>query len=113
MSADVEVVRLHLAALGRFDWAALQSSISEDAVLRLVGLEGWDWAVGNLYRQVTQAWDYMPADVRLSDEGNGVVRAEIRLSNGGAVKDIEGEYRVFRDRIEAIVLTDGRSATAS
>lgn len=106
MSAPVEVVRDHIAALARYDWAAMESTVSNNVQLELVGVENWEWSLSTLYRHVSQAWDYMPEDVELSDQGDGIVHAVIRLaSGGGSVKQIEGRYRISGGRIDSIILT--------
>ncbi len=84
----------------------LASSVSEDVKLLLVGTVDWEWTLPNLYRQITQAWDFWPEDIQLHDQGSGTVRTTIRLTNGGATKEIEGVYHVSGDRIDAITLTD-------
>ena len=107
MRVPVEVVREHLAALTHYDWTVLENTVSEGVRLQLVGTEGWNWALSTLYRHVSQAWDFASEEVRLSDQGDGTVRAQIRLTNGGGlVKQIEGEYHVRGDRIDSIRLTD-------
>ena len=114
MSVAVEVVRDHFAALARYDRAALESTASDKVQVRLVGVEDWKWTLSTLYRHVSQAWNYMPEDVQLSDWGDGTVHAIIRLANGGGfVKQIEGWYCISGGRIDSIILTDKPPRTAS
>ncbi len=102
MSAPVEFVRRHFTALARYDWVALQNSVSADVRLTLDGVQGWDWELTTLYRHVTQAWDYTVGDLHLSDEGEGIVRVLIHLVNGDRAKDVTGDYHVTSDWIDAI-----------
>lgn len=76
--------------------------------MKLVGVDDddWEWTLSTLYRHVSQAWDYVPEDVQLSDGDDGAVRARIRFTNGGAVKVVEGRYRISGDCIDSIILTD-------
>lgn len=63
MSAPAEIVQGHIAALARYDWAALESTVSDKVQVGLVGVEDWEWTLSTLYRHVSQAWDYIPEDV--------------------------------------------------
>ena len=69
-------------------------------------MTSWKWELAGLYRSMTQAWDFTIGDIELIDEGEGAVRARIRLVNGDWVKDVEGEYQVVMGRIAAISLTE-------
>ena len=114
VSTPSEVVREHLAALGRYDWTALERSVSESVRLQLLSVDSeWRWTLTGIYRFVAQAWDYQLDDVRLAEEGDGIVRAAIKLTNGGVPKEVRGEYCVVRGRIDAITLDDGRPRTGS
>jgi len=106
--APFEIVRDHIAALARSDWTALESTVSHPVQMKLVGVDDddWEWTLSTLYRHVSQAWDYVPEDVQLSDGDDGAVRARIRFTNGGAVKVVEGRYRISGDCIDSIILTD-------
>ena len=110
--SPVEVVRQHLAALTSHDWPALHGSVSADVDLRLVGVASWKWELAGLYRSITQAWDFTIGDIQLIDEGEGAVRARIRLVNGDWVKDVEGEYQVAMGRIASIRLTEAAPTKA-
>lgn len=103
MSTAVDIVARHIEALSRFDWATLNSSMSEDPKLLLVGTMNWEWTVPTLYRMVTRAWEFMPRDIQLQDQGGGTVRAALRLEDG---RSIEGTYRISGNRIDEITLSD-------
>lgn len=105
MSVAVEIVSRHLTALAACDWPTFEDSISADVHLQLIGVTDFEWMPTTIYRHVTQAWDLEVSSVQLTDEGEGVVRAEICLANSQLTKDIEGEYRVTMGRIDAITLT--------
>jgi len=62
-----------------------------------------------MYRNISQAWDFLPGTVDLSGRGNGLVEAEMYLTNGpngGWAKKVRGEYRVVGERIDRLVLCD-------
>jgi hypothetical protein len=109
VSAAVELVARHLAAVWKSDWTLLRQSMSSEPELR-VSHGDWshnEWEIGGLYRHISQAWDFRPGEVNISDEGDGIVRAKMHLTNGGEwTKDVEGEYRVRGDRIDRIRLVD-------
>ena len=106
MTDHEKVVRGHIAALGRFDWKALDDTVAGAVQLRLAGVDGWEWSLSTLYRHISQGWDIMPEGVQLYDAGDGTVHAHIRFANGGMEKRILGDYQVTGDRIGAITLTD-------
>ncbi len=113
MTAAAEIVREHIAAFTRFDWATLEGTVSESVRLQLVGIVDWEWKLPTLYRHVSQAWDFTPEDVHLHDAGDGAVRVQLRLTNGaGLAKEIMGEYHVTGERIDAITLTDQQPVRA-
>ena len=111
MSIAVALVARHLAAGWKSDWDDLHRTLSPAAKLRI---SHGDWThaelgIGNFYRHISQAWDFAPGDVKLSDSGDGIVQAKLRLTNGGDwVKEVEGEYRVSGDRIDSIHLIDNQ-----
>jgi hypothetical protein len=112
VSAAVELVRRHFSALADYDWPTLESSVSSDAHMRLVGVSNFKWTPTTIYRHVTQAWDLSVREVHFTDQGGGIVRAKIHLANDLQAKEIEGEYLVAMGRIDAIILTDAVSAKA-
>lgn len=112
VSASVEVVRRHFSALADYDWRTLESSVSGDAHIRLVGVSNFKWTPTTIYRHVTQAWDLPVRDVHFADQGGGIVQAKIHLANGLQAKEIEGEYLVVMGRIDAIILADAVPAKA-
>jgi hypothetical protein len=104
-----DVVRAHLEAAWNFDWDALRNSLSDCAQLVLRDAPEFDWDISGLYRHITQAWDFLPGHVDLSDRGDGLVDAEMYLTNGPQgrwAKKVSGEYRVSGQRIDRIVLSD-------
>jgi ketosteroid isomerase-like protein len=106
MTPPVEIVRRHLLALSQSDIQALSTTVTASVQLRLEGVEDWDWTLTSLYRAVTQAWNFIPGDIRLDDLGSGHLAATLHLTNGDATKIVEGDYRVSGDRIDAITLRD-------
>lgn len=107
MSAALEIVRGHLEALARHDWTSLGGSVSETVSLGVQGVDSeWRWTLNGIYRFVTQAFDYWPDDVQLVDQGDGLVRAVLKLTNGLASKEVRGEYVVIDGAINVITLTN-------
>lgn len=101
-----DIIGEHVAAVSKYDWRAVERTVSENAQLRLAGVDSSVWTISNLYRYVTQAWDFTIDNVQISDGPDGLVRAQIRLTNGEWVKQIQGEYCVRENRIASITLTD-------
>jgi hypothetical protein len=106
---DVSLVGRHLRAAWEYDWTALDQTLSGNAELR-ISHGDWtnaDWGIGNFYRYLSQAWDFTLGDVQLSDLGDGIVKAKLCLTNGGAwAKKVEGEYHVSGNRIDSIRFVD-------
>ena len=115
MRTAVEFVRHHLDTLWARDWAELERSIADDAELTVTHGD-WaysDWTVSSLYRHITQAWDFAPGEVRLSEGGDGVVAATMLLKNAGYNKTVQGKYRVKGDRICSVWLVDSVAGRTS
>lgn len=108
MSIAVDLVAQHIEALSNFDWATLDSSMSNDPKLVLIGTTNWEWTVPTLYRMVTKAWEFMPRNIELQDEGDGTVRALLTLQDG---RSIEGVYLISGNRIDQITLADPQTST--
>ena len=109
MSTNVELVRRHLDAVWASDWASLRQSLADDAQLRVSSGDTVhsEWDIGGLYRFISQAWDFRPGEVQLSAHNNGIIRAELYLTNGGSwAKKVEGDYRFVGDRIASIHFVD-------
>ncbi|MBO9501036.1 hypothetical protein [Brevundimonas sp. A19_0] len=113
MSNPAEVVREHLAAVADYDWDGAKRTMSANADLTLDGVTDWEWTIFNLYRQVTQAWDFTVSAVRLSGGDDGVVTGMIRLVNHGWIKDVRCRYQVTQDRIISITLFSSAPAKVS
>ena len=110
------VVSAHLDAAWSFDWDKLRQSLSEDAqlIIRSGDRIHSESEIGGLYRHITQAWDFMPGTVWLNDKGEGIVQAEMSLTNGcGWAKKVAGVYRVSGNLIDLVDLTDGLAAEGS
>jgi hypothetical protein len=98
MSACVDLVAGQLSAVWTSDWAALRQTLCSDPELQ-ISHGDWsqsEWEIGNFYRYISQAWDFMPGAVELSDEGDGIVQAKMRLTNGG------GWQRTLRANIASV-----------
>ena len=111
LSVAVDLVSRHLSAVWSYDWVEVRSSLASDAKLQ-ISHDDWknsEWDVVDFYRYISQAWDFAPGSVELSDRGEGIVQAHMQLTNGDWAKDVEGEYRVSDDHINAIHLVDSRA----
>ncbi len=110
MSAAVDLVARHLAALWRYDWAELGRSLSPEAKLQISSGD-WthsDWEIGGFYRHISRAWDFSPRDTQLFESEGGIVQAKISLTNGADwAKDIAAEYSVNASHIESIQVIEG------
>jgi len=110
----VEAVQRHLEAVRSFEWDALEASMTKDAVLiwQSASAEHPQASAPQLYRAISQAWDFMPKGFELHDRGGGLVDAKLHLTNGtggGWSKEVRGRYRVLDERICEIVLCDAFS----
>ena len=113
---SVEIVRAHLNAAWRSDWETLRQSLSERPQLT-IRHDDWshsEWEIGGLYRHISQAWDFMPGTVQLSEKANGVVEADMCLTNGGGwAKKVTGWYHVDGGRIDVVDLIDSNAVEGS
>lgn len=108
MPDAVELVRKHIEAVASFSWDALDASMATDAILTFEGVADWKWEVGNLYRNITQAWDFAISEAVLRDAGNGGVTGMIVLSNATWRKEVACEYRVASDLISSIAFSESK-----
>lgn len=109
MNTDIDLVARHLAAVWESNWTELTRTVTRDAELQM-SRGDWtcdEWDISGFYRYISQAWDFFPGEVQLSDKGDRIVHAKMRLTNGGSwSKEVEGEYRVNGDRIDRIQFVD-------
>jgi hypothetical protein len=106
---SVDVVQAHLAAAWSSDWDTLRRSLADKPQLLIRSGERThsELEIGGLYRFISQAWDFQPGTVQLSDKGDGVVEAQMCLTNGGGwVKKVAGRYHVVGNLIDVVDLTD-------
>lgn len=80
--------------------------MTADAELSMEGVLDWHWDVGNLYRFISQAWDFSISQADLLDAGRGAVTGTISLLNGTWRKEVTCEYRVASDLISLIAFSD-------
>lgn len=76
-----------------------------DANLALKGVADLKWEVGNLYRNISQAWDFTIAEANLVDVGGGIVTGMIVLLNDEWRKEVNCEYRVTSGLISSIAFS--------
>lgn len=76
-----------------------------DANLALKGVADWKWEVGNLYKNISQAWDFTIAEANLVDAGGGIVTGMIVLFNDEWRKEVNCEYRVTLGLISSIAFS--------
>ena len=76
-----------------------------DANLTLKGVADWKWEVVNLYRNISQAWDFTISEANFVDAGSGIVTGMIVLLNAEWRKEINCEYRVTSGLISSIAFS--------
>lgn len=76
-----------------------------DANLTLRGVADWKWEVGNLYRHISQAWDFTISEADLVDAKDGIVTGTIVLLNAEWRKEVNCEYRVTSGLISSIAFS--------
>lgn len=108
MPDPVEVVRKHIEAVASFDWDAVKASVMDDANLTLEGVVDWKWEVGNLYRNISQAWDFTITEADLADAGGGIVTGMIVLLNAERRKVVACEYRVTLGLVSSIAFAESK-----
>jgi hypothetical protein len=106
MPDPVELVLKHLDAVAGFDWRAVEASMMAGADLSLEGVVDWKWDVDNLYRFISQAWDFSIFRADLVGAEGGAVTGTIVLLSGAWRKEVTCEYRVVTDLISSIAFSD-------
>lgn len=76
-----------------------------DATLALKGVADWKWEVGNLYRNISQAWDFTVAEGNLVNAGSRIVTGMIVVLNDKWRKEVICEYRVTSGLISSIAFS--------
>jgi hypothetical protein len=106
---SIEIVRAHLDAAWNSDWDTLRRSVADNPRLIVRGgtSSHFEWDIAGLYRHISQAWDFVPGTVQLSEKPDGVVEAKFCLTNGGGwAKQVAGIYHVHEGRIYLVDVTD-------
>ncbi|WP_370176386.1 hypothetical protein [Sphingobium abikonense] len=103
-----KVVKSHLTSFRSLDISVAEGMVSTESCWVTPSGSHKLGNVAQLWRSVSEAWDYLPSAWSLTKMPNNIVHADVSLTDGSRVKVVKADFELAGSEIASITVHDMR-----